>query len=138
MESNSPEFTTINVELFNRVDSFIEEDNHYELARIICDSIDELYDSNKEEFMSISVPISIIASIVCNQEEDIEYDRKGNVLMDSNSIVFSDEIDDLVYEGKIDKVAQLVEDELIARERYELLNEIKKYEKKRKNTNLPG
>lgn len=129
MESNSPEFTAINVELFNRVDNFIEEDNNYELARMIYDSIDQLHDINKDDYMSTSIPISIIASIVCNQEEDIIYDRRGDVLLESNSIVFSDELDDLVYEGRLDEAEQLIEDELITRERYELLNEMKKYER---------
>ena len=129
MESNSPEFTAINVELFNRVDNFIEEDNNFELARMIYDSIDQLHDTNKDDYMSTSIPISIIASIVCNQDEDIIYDRRGDVLLESNSIVFSDELDDLVYEGRLDEAEQLIEDELITRERYELLNEMKKYER---------
>lgn len=129
MESNSPEFTAINVELFNRVDNFIEEDNNYELARMIYDSIDQLHNTNKDDYMSTSIPISIIASIVCNQDEDIIYDRRGDVLLESNSIVFSDDLDDLVYEGRLDEAEQLIEDELITRERYELLNEMKKYER---------
>jgi hypothetical protein len=129
MESNSPEFTAINVELFNRVDNFIDEDNNYELARMIYDSIDQLYDVDKDDYMSTSIPISIIASIVCNQEEDIIYDRRGDVLLESNSIVFSDELDDLVYEGRLGEAEQLIEYELITRERYELLNEMKKYER---------
>ena len=129
MESNSPEFTAINVELFNRVDNFIDEDNNYELARMIYDSIDQLHEVDKDDYMSTSIPISIIASIVCNQEEDIIYDRRGDVLLESNSIVFSDELDDLVYEGRLDEAEQLIEDELITRERYELLNEMKKYER---------
>lgn len=129
MESNSPEFTAINVELFNRVDNFIDEDNNFELARMIYDSIDQLHDINKDDYMSTSIPISIIASIVCNQEDDIIYDRRGDVLLESNSIVFSDELDDLVYEGRLDEAEQLIEDELITRERYELLNEMKKYER---------
>jgi len=129
MESNSPEFTAINVELFNRVDNFIDEDNNYELARMIYDSIDQLHDVDKDDYMSTSIPISIIASIVCNQEEDIIYDRRGDVLLESNSIVFSDELDDLVYEGRLDEAEQLIENELIIRERYELLNEMKKYER---------
>lgn len=129
MESNSPEFTAINVELFNRVDNFIDEDNNFELARMIYDSIDQLHDTNKDDYMSTSIPISIIASIVCNQDEDIIYDRRGDVLLESNSIVFSDELDDLVYEGRLDEAEQLIEDELITRERYELLNEMKKYER---------
>ena len=129
MESNSPEFTAINVELFNRVDNFIDEDNNFELARMIYDSIDQLHDINKDDYMSTSIPISIIASIVCNQEEDIIYDRRGDVLLESNSIVFSDELDDLVYEGRLYEAEQLIESELITRERYELLNEMKKYER---------
>ena len=129
MESNSPEFTAINVELFNRVDNLIEEDDNYELARMIHDSIDQLYDINKDDFMSTSIPISIIASIVCNQDEDVIYDRRGDVSLESNSIVFSDELDDLVYEGRFDEAEQLIESELITRERYELLNEMKKYER---------
>ena len=129
MESNSPEFTAINVELFNRVDNLIEEDDNFELARMIYDSIDQLYDINKDDFMSTSIPISIIASIVCNQDEDVIYDRRGDVLLESNSIVFSDELDDLVYEGKLYEAEQLIESELITRERYELLNEMKKYER---------
>ena len=129
MESNSPEFTAINVELFNRVDNFIDEDNNFELARMIYDSIDQLYDINKDDYMSTSIPISIIASIVCNQDEDVIYDRRGDVLLESNSIVFSDELDDLVYEGKLYEAEQLIESELITRERYELLNEMKKYER---------
>lgn len=129
MESNSPEFTTINVELFNRVDNLIEEDDNFELARMIYDSIDQLYDINKDDFMSTSIPISIIASIVCNQEEDVIYDRRGDVLLESNSIIFSDELDDLVYEGRLYEAEQLIESELITRERYELLNEMKKYER---------
>jgi hypothetical protein len=129
MESNSPEFTAINVELFHRVDNFIDEDNNYELARMIYDSIDQLHNTNKDDYTSTSIPISIIASIVCNQDEDIIYDRRGDVLLESNSIVFSDELDDLVYEGRLNEVEQLIEDELITRERYELLNEMKKYER---------
>ncbi|QLF85255.1 hypothetical protein elemo19C_phanotate61 [Flavobacterium phage vB_FspP_elemoA_1-9C] len=129
MESNSPEFTAINVELFNRVDNFIDEDNNFELARMIYDSIDQLHNINKDDFMSTSIPISIIASIVCNQDEDVIYDRRGDVSLESNSIVFSDELDDLVYEGRLDEAEQLIEDELITRERYELLNEMKKYER---------
>ena len=129
MESNSPEFTAINVELFNRVDNFIDEDNNFELARMIYDSIDQLHDINKDDYMSTSIPISIIASIVCNQDEDIIYDRRGDVLLESNSIVFSDELDDLIYEGRLDEAEQLIESELITRERYELLNEMKKYER---------
>ena len=129
MESNSPEFTAINVELFNRVDNLIEEDDNFELARMIYDSIDQLYDINKDDFMSTSIPISIIASIVCNQDEDVIYDRRGDVSLESNSIVFSDELDDLVYEGRLYEAEQLIENELIARERYELLNEMKKHER---------
>ncbi|QMP84771.1 hypothetical protein M1M21_gp49 [Flavobacterium phage vB_FspP_elemoC_14-1A] len=129
MESNSPEFTAINVELFNRVDNFIDEDNNFELARMIYDSIDQLHNINKDDYMSTSIPISIIASIVCNQDEDIIYDRRGDVSLESNSIVFSDELDDLVYEGRLDEAEQLIKDELITRERYELLNEMKKYER---------
>ena len=129
MESNSPEFTAINVEIFNRVDNLIEEDDNFELARMIYDSIDQLYDINKDDFMSTSIPISIIASIVCNQDEDVIYDRRGDVLLESNSIIFSDELDDLVYEGRLYEAEQLIESELITRERYELLNEMKKYER---------
>jgi len=129
MESNSPEFTAINVELFNRVDNFIDEDNNYELARMIYESLDQLHNANIDDFMSTSIPISIIASIVCNQDEDIIYDKTGDVLLESNSIVFSDELDDIIYEGRVDLAKELIESELITRERYELLNEMKKYER---------
>jgi len=115
--------------LFNRVDNFIDEDNNYELARMIYESLDQLHNANIDDFMSTSIPISIIASIVCNQDEDIIYDKTGDVLLESNSIVFSDELDDIIYEGRVDLAKELIESELITRERYELLNEMKKYER---------
>jgi hypothetical protein len=131
MESNSAEFTAINKELFDRVDLMIENEDNKGLSDMIYEQFDEARLIDKDDFFSGIIPVSVIASIVCNQEDDLIVDEDGFASDNCKAIYFSEAIEDLILDGRIDDAMEYVEFELLRRERYELLNEMKKYEKNR-------
>ena len=73
--------------------------------------------------------VSMISSIVCNLEEDIKYAKDGLPSDNCNVMVFSESIEDMYFDNCSNKdILSIIKDELVTRERYELLNEIKKNE----------
>lgn len=131
MENNSAEFTAINKELFDRVDLMIENEDNKGLSDMIYSQFEDMRGVEDDDFFGTIVPVAIIASIVCNLEDDLILDEEGFAVDNCNAIYFSEAIEDLVLDGRIDDAMEYVELELIRRERYELLNEMKKYEKNR-------
>lgn len=131
MESNSTVFNQLNVELFNRVDLMIENQDHKGMSDMIYEQFDDARLIDKDDFFSGIIPVSIIASIVCDQEDDLFLDEEGFAMDNCKAIYFSEAIEDLILEGRIDDAMEYTELELLRRERYELLNEMKKYEKNR-------
>ena len=131
MESDSTVFNQLNVELFNRVDLMIENQDHKGMSDMIYEQFDDARLIDKDDFFSGIIPVSIIASIVCDQEDDLFLDEEGFAVDNCKAIYFSEVIEDLILEGRIDDAMEYTELELLRRERYELLNEMKKYEKNR-------
>ncbi len=131
MESNSTVFNQLNVELFDRVDLMIENQDHKGMSDMIYEQFDDARLIDKDDFFSGIIPVSIIASIVCDQEDDLFLDEEGFAVDNCKAIYFSEVIEDLILEGRIDDAMEYTELELLRRERYELLNEMKKYEKNR-------
>jgi len=125
MEGDNREFTILEIEMFNRIDEALETNNYKYQADVIC----ELLSRNMLDEFDIIRSVSMIASIVCNLEEDVEYGEIGLPTDNCNIMVFSDTIQDMYFDGySNDEIYAIVEDELLKRERYELLNEIKKNE----------
>ena len=131
MESNSTVFNQLNVELFDRVDLMLENQDHKGMSDMIYEQFEEARLIDKDDFFSGIIPVSVIASIVCDQEDDLIVDEDGFASDNCKAIYFSEAIEDLILDGRIDDAMEYVEFELLRRERYELLNEMKKYEKNR-------
>ena len=131
MESNSTVFNQLNVELFDRVDLMLENQDHKGMSDMIYEQFEDARLIDKDDFFSGIIPVSVIASIVCNQEDDLIVDEDGFASDNCKAIYFSEAIEDLILDGRIDDAMEYVEFELLRRERYELLNEMKKYEKNR-------
>ena len=131
MESNSTVFNQLNIELFDRVDLMLENQDHKGMSDMIYEQFEDARLIDKDDFFSGIIPVSVIASIVCNQEDDLIVDEDGFASDNCKAIYFSEAIEDLILDGRIDDAMEYVEFELLRRERYELLNEMKKYEKNR-------
>ena len=131
MESNGTVFNQLNVELFDRVDLMIENQDHKGMSDMIYEQFEDARLINQDDFFSGIIPVSIIASIVCDQEDDLLLDEEGFAEDNCKAIYFSEIIEDLIIDGRIDDAMEYTELELLRRERYELLNEMKKYEKNR-------
>jgi hypothetical protein len=125
MEGNHREFTILEVEMFSKIDEALENDDY----KYQADVITELTSRNMLDDFDIIRTVSMIASIVCNLEDDIAYDTNGFPTEECSVMMFSDEIQDMYFDGFSNgDVLSVVKDELLKRERYELLNEIKKNE----------
>lgn len=131
MESNSTVFNQLNVELFDRVDLMLENQDHKGMSDMIYEQFEDARLIDKDDFLSGIIPVSVIASIVCDQEDDLIVDEDGFASDNCKAIYFSEAIEDLILDDRIDDAMEYVEFELLRRERYELLNEMKKYEKNR-------
>jgi len=131
MESNSTVFNQLNIELFDRVDLMLENQDHKGMSDMIYEQFEDARLIDKDDFFSGIIPVSVIASIVCDQEDDLIVDEDGFASDNCKAIYFSEAIEDLILDGRIDDAMEYVEFELLRRERYELLNEMKKYEKNR-------
>lgn len=131
MESDSTVFNQLNVELFDRVDLMIENQDHKGMSDMIYEQFEDAKLIDKDDFFSGIIPVSIIASIVCDQEDDLFLDEEGFAVDNCKAIYFSEAIEDLILDGRIEDAMEYTELELLRRERYELLNEMKKYEKNR-------
>ena len=131
MESNSTVFNQLNIELFDRVDLMLENQDNKGMSDMIYEQFEEARLIDKDDFLSGIIPVSVIASIVCDQEDDLIVDEDGFASDNCKAIYFSEAIEDLILDGRIDDAMEYVEFELLRRERYELLNEMKKYEKNR-------
>lgn len=131
MESNSTVFNQLNIELFDRVDLMLENQDHKGMSDMIYEQFEDARLIDKDDFFSGIIPVSVIASIVCDQEDDLIVDDDGFASDNCKAIYFSEAIEDLILDGRIDDAMEYVEFELLRRERYELLNEMKKYEKNR-------
>jgi hypothetical protein len=125
MEGNHREFTILEIDMFNRIDKAIEDNDHKYQADVIC----ELVSRNMLDEFDVLRTVSMISSIVCNLEEDIEYAKDGLPSDNCKVMVFSEQIEDMYFDNySNDDILSIIKDELIIRERYELLNEIKKNE----------
>jgi hypothetical protein len=131
MESNSTVFNQLNIELFDRVDLMLENQDHKGMSDMIYEQFEDARLIDKDDFLSGIIPVSVIASIVCDQEDDLIVDEDGFASDNCKAIYFSEAIEDLILDDRIDDAMEYVEFELLRRERYELLNEMKKYEKNR-------
>lgn len=131
MENQFIQFTTIDEAFFNQVDKIIEERDIVSQAIFIVDMVNSLL--GEEDILKLTMPVSVIASIVCDQEDDVFFAEDGFVSDESQVMVFSDAIYDLWFECKEDDILPYIEYELIQRERYELLNEIQKLKNEEKN-----
>lgn len=125
MEGDNREFTILEIEMFNRIDEALETNNYKYQADVIC----ELLSRKMLDEFDVIRSVSMIASIVCNLEDDIAYGINGFPTEECSVMMFSDEIQDMYFDGFSNgDVLSVVKDELLKRERYELLNEIKKNE----------
>jgi hypothetical protein len=125
MEGNHREFTILEVEMFSKIDEALENNDY----KYQADVITELTSRNMLDDFDIIRTVSMIASIVCNLEDDIAYGTNGFPTEECSVMMFSDEIQDMYFDGFSNgDVLSVVKDELLKRERYELLNEIKKNE----------
>ena len=125
MERNNREFTILEIDMFNRIDEAIENEDHKYQADVIC----ELTNRNMLDEFDVLRTVSMISSIVCNLEEDIKYAKDGLPSDNCNVMVFSESIEDMYFDNCSNKdILSIIKDELVTRERYELLNEIKKNE----------
>jgi hypothetical protein len=125
MEGNNREFTILEIDMFNRIDEAIENEDHKYQADVIC----ELTKRNMLDEFDIIRTVSMLSSIVCNLEEDIEYAQDGFPSDGCKVMLFSDEIQDMYFDDfSNEDILSIIKEELITRERYELLNEIKKNE----------
>ena len=131
MEDNFVQLTAVDEAFFNQVDKIIDEDDVVSQAIFIIDMVKSL--DNEEDLLKLTMPVSVIASIVCNEEDDVFYDKDGFVSDESQAMTFSDAIYDLWFECKVDNILPYIEHELIQRERYELLNEIQKLKNEEKD-----
>jgi hypothetical protein len=131
MDTNSEKFTELNIELFDRVDKMISDNDYKAQSETIYqmfEEIDNVLDNDVEDIFYISTNASVIASLVCTNDDDlvlINYIPSD----DCNVVVVSEDLTDLAMQGMINEAMEYVENELLKREKYELLNEMKKYEK---------
>jgi hypothetical protein len=131
MESNIVYFNPVNKDLFDSIDLMIENEDNKGMSEMIYEQFEDLKTIDKNDFFATIVPVSIISSIVCNLDDDLMVDEDNFVVDDCNAIYFSEVIEEMALSGKIEEAMEYVEMELISRERYELLNEMKKYGSKR-------
>jgi hypothetical protein len=126
MEGEHREFNFIEVKVFEDVDRSLEENDYVRQAEILCEEMSRDIVSDLD-LISLT---SIVSSIVCNLEEDIEYDESMLPSDDCTVMLFSDDIQDMIYD-KVPKkqIFEFIKQELVNRERYELLREIQKNEK---------
>jgi hypothetical protein len=125
MEYDSYGFDWEDIELFSSVDKAIEDDDYKFQAEILV----ELLSNNILDDFDLSMKTSIVSSIVCNLEDDFIYGKDELPIEECNVIYFSDELMDMYFnEVDKEKIYEYVKKELIRRERYELLNELRKYE----------
>lgn len=125
MEYDSYGFDWEDIELFSSVDKAIEDDDYKFQAEILT----ELLSKNILDDFDLSMKTSIVSSIVCNLEDDFIYGKDELPIEECNVIYFSDNLMDMYFD-EVDKeeIYNYVKEELIRRERYELLNELRKYE----------
>lgn len=131
MENQFIQFTALDEAFFNQVDKIIEGNDVASQAIFIVDMIKSL--KEEEDLLKLTMPVSVISSIVCDQEEDIFFADDGFISDESEVMKFSDAICDLWFDCKEDDILPYVEWELVKRERYELLNEIQKLKNEEKD-----
>jgi hypothetical protein len=126
MEGFNGEFAILDIELFNNIDKALEDNDYKYQAEVLI----EVANRKMLDDFDIIRTTSIMASIICNLDEDISYADDGFPSEECNVMKMSDEIQDMLYDGlEKEKVMDFIKNELIFRERYELLNEINKNEK---------
>lgn len=123
------EFTELNIELFNRVDDSIKNNDYNKQSLFLNEMIEDILNGSIDDFFKNTICISIISSIVCDEDDYVTYDEDGVIEDDCDYMLFSDKIDDLISFGLKKDIKDTIIQELIDREKYELLNEIKKNEK---------
>jgi hypothetical protein len=121
MEEQYREFNAVEIDIFNKIDEANETNDYKFQADILC----ELTSRGMIDDFDIIRTVSMISSIVCDLEEDVEYGLDGLPSEDCVVMNFSDELQDLYYDGVSNKdIMKVVKKELEVRERYELLKEI--------------
>lgn len=121
MENDFREFDALEIEIFNKIDEANEKDDYKFQAEVLCELTSRVM---LDEFDVIRT-VSMISSIVCNLEEDVEYGLDGFPVDNCNVMVFSDELQDLYYDSFLNEdIMNVIKNELETRERYELLKEI--------------
>jgi hypothetical protein len=121
MENDYREFNAIEIDIFNKIDEANETNDYKFQADILC----ELTSRGMIDDFDIIRTVSMISSIVCDQEEDVEYGLDGLPVENCVVMDFSDELQDLYYDGVSNEdIMKVIKNELEARERYELLKEI--------------
>ena len=113
MENNFIQLTAVDEAFFNQVDKIIEEDDVVSQAIFIIDMVKSLY--KEEDLLKLTMPVSVIASIVCDQEDDVFFSEDGFVSDESQAMTFSDAIYDLWFECKVRRYTSYIEHELIQR-----------------------
>ena len=131
MEDQFIQLIAIDEAFFSKVDKIIEDNDIVSQAIFIVDMVESI--NKEEELLKLTMPVSVISSIVCDQEDDVFFDEDGFVSDESQVMIFSDAIYDLWFECKVDNILPYIEYELIQRERYELLNEIQKLKNEEKD-----
>ena len=125
MENYSYGFDELDVHIFAAVDKSLENNDYKFQAEVL----DELLNRNILCDFELIRTVSIISSIVCNLDEDVVYGQDGIPTDDCVVMFFSNKLDDMFVDGlSNDEIFNFVKEELLVRERYELLNELKKYE----------
>lgn len=131
MEDQFIQLIAIDEAFFSKVDKIIEDNDIVSQAIFIVDMVESI--NKEEELLKLTMPVSVISSIVCDQEDDVFFDEDGFVSDESQVMIFSDAIYDLWFENKEEDILPYIEHELVQRERYELLNEIQKLKNEEKN-----
>lgn len=131
MEGDFIQLTAVDEVFFDHIDKIIENGDIVSQAIFIVDMVKSLED--EKDLLKLTMPVSVISSIVCDQEEDAFFDEDGFISDGSEVMKFSDAIYDLWFEKKEDDILPYIENELIQRERYELLNEIQKLKNEEKD-----
>ena len=128
MENDYREFNAIEIDIFNKIDEANETNDYKFQADILC----ELTSRGMIDDFDIIRTVSMISSIVCDLEEDVEYGLDGLPVENCVVMDFSDELQDLYFDGVSNKdIMKVIKNELEARERYELLKEILSNEEER-------
>lgn len=121
MENDYREFNALEIDIFNKIDEANETNDYKFQADILC----ELTSRVMIDDFDIIRTVSMISSIVCDLEEDVEYGLDGLPVENCVVMDFSDELQDLYCDGVSNKdIMKVIKNELEARERYELLKEI--------------